>query len=139
MECRDSPGIASTTKELYHYRIGHASLSTVWTIEHMLSSVESAKRQKELSIKTRYSIRLHEYFDYKIIIAMHQLLVVAILEGRKDIYKQYVKELKAFKPNQYIDTILKNELPKWKYWGFKYILPNSYYVSKWLLKGVKYK
>lgn len=133
------PGVVSTNEVLYHYRIGHASLSTVPNVSHMISSLYSAKKQKALSSKSPYAIKLSEYFDYKIIIALNQLLVVAITNENKDVYRRYVKELKTYKKNVYIDSILKYEYSGLKFLGFKYILPNSYYLSKILLKGMKFK
>lgn len=124
--------IASIDSELYHYRVGHTSLSnnlrkTSWYI----NNVTKTERQYEQSQKMNLSGNWNEYFQYWVIYSQIQLLIVAAYNGDKNVYQQTQKALKELKmhQNQYTKKVLDSNHGKLKSFVLRKIIPLNYYIA----------
>ena len=128
--------IVSIDEKLYYYRVGHSSMSTNYKLDNFILSVDCAKLQIEKLKETRFNDSLKEFFDFVLIYALIQAMTIAALKNEREIYKKYKSELieTNFRKNKYVRTILKGEYSIFKYVGIIYILPTSYYLSRFLLK-----
>lgn len=128
--------IVTTNEKLYNYRVGHTSMSTDYKLENFIISIDSCKKQIELLNKTKYKEELKEYFDFRMIYVLIQVIAVAAKKQNKEIFKKYTNELKKYnyKKNKYVKKILKKEFKPIKYFGIIHIMPINYNLTKILTK-----
>lgn len=124
--------IVSTDEELYHYRVGHTSLSnnlrkTAWYINNVVKT----KRQYEQSQTMNIGKNWNEYFQYWVIYSQIQLMIVAAYNDDKNVYQKAQKDLKELKmdQNQYTKKILDSNHGKLKSFVLRKIIPLNYYVA----------
>ncbi len=127
--------ITSIDACLYNYRVGHKSMSTDYKLSSFIVSYESSKEQRRELDRTKYSGVLDEYFDYRIIYSLIQLLTIAALEKNKPVYLEYRNRLREsnMKSNMYIATILKREFGPMKTFVMTTIVPSSYLLTSILV------
>lgn len=121
--------ITSVHEQMYTYRIRANSLSSDFRVKNILESVASC----ELLIKNCKNYK--EYYEFKLIEALLQLLMVSIKENNKETYqsaKAYLKRL-DFRKNKYLYSLLKNEYSYPVFLAILYLLPTNYQLSALLL------
>ena len=99
-------------------------MSTDYKLENFIISIDSCKKQIELLNKTKYKEELEEYFDFRMIYVLIQVIAVAAKKQNKEIFKKYTEELKKYnyKKNKYVKKILQKEFKPIKYFGTYTIL-----------------
>lgn len=123
--------ISVVHKELYHYRVGHTSLSNnAHNPEWYEKNVLKAKKQLEAA-----DILIggwHEYFKYRVIYAVLQSMLIASFNNNKEIYQKNKKRLKEldYKSNRYLQTILTNNHGKLKAIILVEIIPSNFQIAK---------
>ncbi|MFR0823633.1 MAG: glycosyltransferase family 2 protein [Clostridia bacterium] len=127
--------IVTTNEKLYHYRIGHASMSTDFKLNNFINSVNCCEEQIKLLAKTKYKQELEEYFNFRMIYNLLQTIFVAAQKENRKYFEEYSKRLKCmnYKKNKYVNK-LKKEFGIVKYVGMMYILPQNYNLSRILCK-----
>lgn len=89
-------GIVSIDEPLYHYSVGHTSLSNNYNnIEWYANNVDKTKQQLQAAVEIGLSGEWVEYFEYRIIYSLTQLMIIAALTKNRDEYKFAVKELRS--------------------------------------------
>ena len=125
--------IITINKVLYHYRVGHASLSGSYIDSgKYVRNIELTKAQRRAVVKLGLSEGWHEYFDYRIIYSLLQLLVIAGKNKRFDLYKMAVAELKSlrYKNNRYLSSILNENHGRLKSQVLIRLVPVSWSIAK---------
>ena len=127
--------IGYTDKELYHYRVGHQSLSGgsyKGKVGQFEEGAEISSKLKKLIKDTPYEQELDEYFDYRYIYALLMLEIVAAINSDKEAYKKAAKELKRmdFRKNKYTKVILDNNYGKLKSFVVRNLVTMSYGLAK---------
>lgn len=125
--------ITSVHKPFYNYRIRANSLSSEFRVKNIQESVESCK----LLLSNCKAFK--EYYEFKLIEALLQLLMVSVKENNYETYKQARKDLLdlRFKKNTYLYSLLQNEHSTPVFWAMINILPRNYYVSSILLRMLR--
>lgn len=121
--------ITSVHEQMYTYRIRANSLSSEFRVKNILESVASC----ELLLKNCKNYK--DYYEFKLIEALLQLLIVSIKENNKETYqsaKAYLKRLN-FRKNKYLYSLLKNEHSYPVFLAILYLLPTNYSLSALLL------
>lgn len=133
----ESKKIVTINEELYHYRVGHQSLSTNFkNFKWYRNNLERQFRHYDMMINKQKYSSWKLYFEHKINYAIIQLLTICIYNQDKKEYKKYKKQLNNRK---YIKNKLSFEILKDNY-GLKkalvlfYIIPKSYYISMPIVK-----
>lgn len=117
---------------LYHYRVGHLSLSSnMKNSQWYINNVTKVKRQYEGIIALGFGDKWSEYFNYRIIYAVIMVLIVSSSLSEKRIYLKYKKELEdsKYKKNIYLKIILDNNFGKIKSLVLRFVIPKNYLVS----------
>lgn len=132
-------GIVSVNEKLYNYRAGHNSMSTNYKLNLFKQSYASNKEQMKLLSTTDYASTLRQYFEYRILYSIIQILTIAALNDNKNVYNEFVGELDRynFRSNKYVRTMLPLEFSKIKLLGMTTILPNNYLASKLMMKTLR--
>lgn len=125
--------ITSVHKPFYNYRIRANSLSSEFRVKNILESVASCRLL--LSNCKAYK----EYYEFKLIEALLQLLMVSIKEKNYETYSAARKELSdlRFKKNHYLYSLLKKEHSIPVFWAMINILPRNYFISSILLRMLR--
>lgn len=125
--------ITSVHKPFYNYRIRANSLSSEFRVKNIQESVASCK----LLLSNCKAFK--EYYEFKLIEALLQLLMVSVKENNYETYKQARKDLLdlRFKKNTYLYSLLQNEHSTPVFWAMINILPRNYYVSSILLRMLR--
>lgn len=121
--------ITTVNEPLYYYRIRTNSMSSNFGIRHIEESVASC----ELLLKNCKNYK--EYYEFKLIEALLQLLMVSIKENNKETYQAAKASLKKldFRRNKYLYSLLKNEYSYPVFLAILYLLPTNYQLSALLL------
>lgn len=123
---------------LYHYRVGHDSVSGGYLgkTEYYREVSERAKKQKMFLEGTPYKDTLNEYFDYRYIYSLIQLCVVSAANQNKETYDDSQLKLKGmrFHKNKYVKTILNNNFGKLKAVVLEDIIPSNYSIARFIVK-----
>ena len=127
--------IGYTDKELYHYRVGHQSLSGgsyKGKVGQFEEGAEMSSKLKKLIKGTPYEQELDEYFDYRYIYALLMLEIVSAINSDKEAYQKAASELKRmkFRKNKYTKLILDNNHGKLKSFVVRNLVANSYVMAK---------
>ena len=126
------------TRELYHYRVGHLSLSYGYSgkTDYFIKVADTAFKQKAFldGLDENLVNQLKEYFDYRYIYALLQLLVVSAYNKKKDVFKSTVTELKTvkYRKNALVPVILRNNHGAKKAFVWRNIVPLSYRLTRFL-------
>ncbi|HFU4058906.1 TPA: glycosyltransferase [Streptococcus suis] len=125
--------ITSVHKPFYNYRIRANSLSSEFRVKNILESVASCRQL--LSNCKAYK----EYYEFKLVEALLQLLMVSIKEKNYKTYQEARTELLSlrFKKNMYLYTLLRKEHSALVFWAMINIPPWNYYVSSILLRMLR--
>lgn len=126
--------IVCIKEELYHYRVGHASVSGSYKgkLAYYEEVAKRAKKQRVFIEDTKYKDSLKEYFEYRYIYALLQLCVVSALNADKDIYNKARCELQSigYRKNHISSPILVENFGKIKAFILYDIIPKNYYVAE---------
>lgn len=129
--------IISTDRELYHYRVGHTSLSTnLKNIDWYKRNVEKTKKQVQIANRFRLQRDMIRYFDYWLIYAQLQLIIVAANCSKKNEYMLAVKKYKELNPNEnsYTKKVLDYNYGKLKSFVMRKLMPSNYYIGSLIAK-----
>lgn len=127
----NAKNIVSINEELYVYRVGHQSMSSALDLEKFEISVQSCEEQIRLLEQTRYKETLREYFEFRMIYVLLQVILVSCCNDERQHYNKYTARLKSmnYKTNPYTKKILKNEFGMMRYLGMTKLLPFNYWLS----------
>ena len=133
--------IVCTERVLYHYRVGHESMSGgsyKGKVAKFIKGAEMSSRLKKLLRGTPYEKELDEYFDYRYIYSLLMLEIVASINSDKGAYRKAAEELKRldFKKNKYTKLILDNNHGKLKSFAVRDIVAKSYVLAKAVTNAV---
>lgn len=127
----EADNIVTIDEELYHYRVGHQSLSanfknTGW----YKNNLERQFRHYDI-MQEKYP-DWKNYFEHKVNYAIIQLLIICAYNKNKGEYKKHKKQLKdrKYRKNNLSFEILKDNYGFLKAIVLFYIIPNSYQVAK---------
>lgn len=129
--------IVTIDEALYHYRVGHESLSTNYkNCDWYEGNIVKAKNKVELIKGTKFEKEWTEYFEYLVFYSILLMLIVAINSGRKDIYRKYKKEIeqKKYKKNRYKKKALIESNGKLKTFVLLHLVIKHYYLSMPIVK-----
>ena len=129
--------IVTINEELYHYRVGHQSLSTNFkNMEWYKNNLKRQCNHYEIIPKNEKYLNWKEYFNHKINYAIIQLLIICSYNSDKDEYKKYQKQLKErkYRKNNLSIKILKDNYGALKAYVLFYLMPNSYIIAKAISK-----
>lgn len=132
--------IVCVDKELYNYRVGHASVSGSYKgkLQYYLEVAQRAKAQERFLDDIHDRRDLKQYFEYRYIYSLIQVCCVSAVNDNEKQYKKTVHELKkiSYKKNPYTNIVLKNNYGKLKAYILKNIIPANYYIAKRICKKV---
>ena len=132
--------IICVDKELYNYRVGHASESGSYKgkLKYYLDVAKRAKAQQRFIEDTPYKEELKEYFEYRYIYTLIQVCCVAAVNANQKIYRKAVKTLDNlnYKKNQYTNIVLNTDYGKIKAFVLKNVIPANYFIAKEICKKV---
>ncbi|HEM3725313.1 TPA: glycosyltransferase [Streptococcus suis] len=122
--------ISTVPEQLYLYRSRDGSLSTTPNVEVNRNSAMNSKLLGERNPEYR------QYFTFKVICDLLQLVANAIKVGDKIAYIEAVKELRSlnYTNNPYISTFYKDTLPLHRYIIKVFLLPANYWFGRFLAK-----
>lgn len=125
--------ITTVNRVLYHYRVGHASLSGSYIdSEKYVRNIELTKAQRRAVANLDLNESWYEYFDYRIIYSLLQLLVIAGKNKRFELYQMAVAELKClhYKNNRYLSSVLNENHGRLKSQVLIRLVPVSWSIAK---------
>ena len=132
--------IVCVDRELYNYRVGHASESGSYKgkLTYYLEVAKRAKAQQGFIEDTPYKEELNEYFEYRYIYTLIQVCCVAVVNDNQKIYRKAVKVLNNlnYKKNPYTDIVLNADYGKMKAFVLKNVIPANYFIAKEICKKV---
>ena len=124
--------ISTINQELYHYRVGHTSLSTNYkNIEWYKNTVIRAKNRYQYSIDNNYDKKWSKFFNFCYLYYVLIYMVVCCYNNNRSEYKKTVKLIK--KGNLFSSEnkdFLDEYLSKNKQLFFKYIGINNFFITK---------
>lgn len=128
----DAKNITTVSEKLYNYRIRSNSVSGEFSVSHIEKTVDSCMELLKRSKK------YYEYYEFKLIESLLQLLYVSVIEDNKEKYMETKNELNLlnYKKNRYLKSLLKKEYTPKMYFGIVNILPKNYLLSKFLIKKI---
>lgn len=132
----EANGLCSTDEVLYHYRVGHASMSNAFKIDDFADTVKSISEIREyVRNKKEADADLMEYFDFLMIDAVIKILAVAIVNNDKSVYVEFRKQFGNYggRCNKYCKKMFVMDYGRLKSFAMMNILPKSYYLSKLLI------
>lgn len=129
--------IACVNRSLYHYRVGHASMSGSYKgkLKFYLYVAEIAYMQRNF-IKGLENKSLETYFNYRYIYALLQACFISALDENKPIYDEIVIKLKTmdYLKNPLTMMILNHNFGKLKAFALGYLIPANYYLARAICK-----
>lgn len=132
-----SQGVVSVDEELYHYRVGHTSMSNnLKKVQHYEDNISWTKMQRVAAESLGLSSEWIDYYDYRIIYSLLQTLVIAARNGEKHVYKEYQKEYKerSKRKNKYTNVILSNNHGTMKACVLTKVIPHNYLLARFVAK-----
>lgn len=126
--------IAFTNEQLYHYRVGIQSISGgsyKGKTQRFAHFAECSSRLSQ-ELLSEDDTALNDYFEYRRIYCLLQLMIVASINNEKDVYQSALKELKDlnYRKNPYTKTILDENHGKKKSYVLRNVIPMGYSVAK---------
>lgn len=132
--------ITCLDKELYNYRVGHASESGSYTgkLKYYLEVAKRAEEQQKFLENTSYKDELQEYFEYRHIYTLIQVCCVAAVNDNKEVYQKTVRRLNKldFKQNPYTKEVLESDYGKVKAFVLINVIPANYEIARKICKKV---
>ncbi|QBA72872.1 glycosyltransferase (plasmid) [Lactiplantibacillus plantarum] len=125
--------IVTVNEQLYHYRVGHTSLSNnMHKTEWYEENVDKTKKQLEASVILTKG--WNEYFTYRVIYALLQVMLIAACNADKKIYYTNRRKLKKFNPksNRYVKVILDNNHGKMRSFVLRKVIPIDYRIARFV-------
>lgn len=129
--------IVTLDEELYNYRVGHDSLSSNYkNYTWYEKNIQKEKKKLDIVINSKYKEKWENYFEYLVFYSYILMLIVAINNNQKKLYKKYRKEMKTGKydKNKYAKEILTKEQGNLKTFVLLNVIPNNYYISMPIVK-----
>lgn len=129
-------GIISINKQLYHYRVGHNSLSAnLQNVNYFKTNVGKAKKRVKLAGKLNLQSDMQTYFKYCLIYAQLQLIIVAANRCQRKVYRKEVLEYKRMNPNKnpYTKKVLDNSYGRLRSYVMRRIIPCNYYIASFIV------
>lgn len=122
--------ITSVKKSFYNYRIRANSLSSDFRVKNIKESVASC------TLLLNRCKKFKTYYQFKLIEALLQLLMVSIKESEKETYLTAKKELIQldYRKNPYLYSLLRKEYSTPVFFAIIQVLPRTYSLSSILLK-----
>lgn len=122
--------ITTIPEKLYVYRARTGSLSTTPNPEKNRQSLENNRILGERNPKYK------DYFVFKMIEDLLQMVANAVKIGDKQSYLEAVRQLRLlnYLKNPFIPTFYKNEYSLHRYYIKVYLLPANYYLARWIAK-----
>lgn len=132
--------IQSIPDVLYHYRVGHLSVSGGSfknKVAYYKKVAQITKKQKAFLKGTEYEKDLSEYFDYRYIYSLLQLMVVSAYNSDKRVYDEAKQELirMNYSTNKLVKTILDYNHGKKKSLILRKIIPTNYLLASAISKA----
>ena len=130
-------GIVSIDRPLYHYRVGHASLSgSLSNTDWYVGNVLRAERQGEAIRANGLEAQWGEYYEYRAIYALLQAVVVAARNGEEEVYQRQKSKLLRldWDQNPYTKRVLDANHGKLKSFVLRRIIPWNYSVARIIAK-----
>lgn len=125
--------IVSIDSELYHYRVGHTSLSNnKQNVKWYLGNVEKTKEQWEAAKSFLLLEDQLKYFEYRYIYSILQAMIVSAFNNDETSYRNMKQKLMTldWKKNPYTKMILRNNHGEAKAFVFVNVVPNSFTFTK---------
>lgn len=127
--------IAYTREELYHYRVGHTTMSGgsfVGKVGHYRACVEGSAKLIDLIRGKPYEKELAEYFEYRYIYACILLALVAAKNRDRAQYDYAQKELRRvnYRKNRYLFTAVKESYGAAKAFVLTGLIPIDYRLAE---------
>lgn len=136
----EANGIVSVDDVLYHYRVGHDSMSVGFKMESFLNFIDCTRAQEKALDKTKYKLKLKKYFEYRMIYVLIQAMAVAAFNRNRAVFLECKNLLKEYnyRDNFYIDILLKKDFSKLEFVNMVYVLPLNYQLSAALI-SIKFR
>lgn len=125
-------GISTLNNEFYNYRVGHTSMSSDYSnMQKYIDNVMLTGRQFEAVSSNGLGETWEEYYDYRVIYTLIQVLVVAAKNKNKRIYLENKKILddKKFWNNPYTKKVLNHNHGLIRSFVLRKVFPQSYSLS----------
>ncbi len=119
-------------KELYFYRVGELSTSSNYNnTKFYIKNIEDTSKQVNYIINTKHEQELYEYFQYRIIYAILQVLIIVAFNREKQEYLKWKKSLHEmnYLKNPFLREILLDNHGYKKAFVILYIVPKSYFLT----------
>lgn len=102
----------------------------------MNGNIIKAKNKLELIKGTKFEKEWSEYFEYLVFYSILLMLIVAINNNQKELFKKYQKEIKKsnYKKNRYTKELLNESQGKLKTFVLLNIIIKNYYISMPIVK-----
>lgn len=133
--------IITISDKLYYYRVGHDSMSGGSfknKVNHYMHVVEIAENQKQYIVGTKYERELKEYFEYRYIYSLIQLLVVSSYNDDYTVYNKTKSMLEKirYNGNRYTAKVMNCNYGIVKSIVLRRIIPTSFFVAKTVMKFI---
>lgn len=127
--------IAYTTEELYHYRVGHNTMSGgsfLGKLDHYRECVDVTARLGNIIKGKPYEKELEEYFAFRYIYTCILLALVAAKNGDRDQYRYAWKELRRvrYRKNRYLLKAVRESYGTPKALVLTQLVPINYNIAK---------
>lgn len=130
--------ITTMPEKLYHYRVGHSSISTTTNPNWYIGDVLRTKRQREMIHANGLAGQWDEYYQYRIIYSILRAMIIMARTGKHEEYCTQNRTLHEMKWNQnnYTKKILDHNHGKLKSFVLRRIIPTNYYLARTITKIV---
>lgn len=128
----EARGIASIDQKMYHYRVGHLSMSSNHRdLRKFIENVELTRRQREFVVEGRLDEWI-DYYDYRIIYSLLQVLVIASRVDNREVYFKYKLELEKmdFRSNRWLTSVLNENHGRLRSFVLRGIIPVGWRLSR---------
>lgn len=126
-------GIVSIERPLYHYRVGHASLSgnlsnTAWYEGNVLRTRRQGEAIRAFGLEEKWG----RYYEYRLIYTLIQAMLVAARNGEKECYRRWRAELGAlsWRENPYTKRVLDANHGPLRSWVLRRVIPLGYPAAR---------
>lgn len=125
-------GIVTLNEELYRYRVGHMSMSSNYSnVNKFMENIQITTRQKEALTPGEAAGWAGSYYDYRIIYALLQAMIVSAANGRKELYLSCREKLRQMAPskNPYTKRILDHNHGALRSFVMRALIPSNYLLA----------
>ena len=123
--------ITSISDKLYHYRVGHGSISTTLNPNWYIGDVQRTRRQREMIHESGLADRWDVYYQYRIIYSLIRSMIIMARIGNLEEYRKQREQLRElkWKANQYTKVILDHNHGKLKSFVLRHIIPLNFHIA----------